>query len=214
MSFRYSPLVAVLALALGHRAAVGQASSPVAAAAAVRAAAPSLFAGSGRPEPTPPQAGAALKRSYRLRLTSVWPQESAGGCRNGGEETIEGDLARRPDGTYAGMLARHTTLLFCGAHGAAGAACSLTLTGAGPVAMTGMVLGDQHAPSGRALRVTWLPAPGQDAWVIGACAEGFKRAMREMYLTTAHAAEFPATTVGAGPVRAALDSYAWKVELN
>ena len=34
-----------------------------------------------------------------------------------------------------------------------------------------------------------------------------------MYLTTPHAAEFPATTVGDGPATAALDSYAWRVEL-
>ncbi len=61
--------------------------------------------------PTP----VALKTAYHVRLTSTWPQETAGDCRNGGEETLDGTLTRNADGTYSGSLARTTRLLFCGA---------------------------------------------------------------------------------------------------
>ena len=50
--------------------------------------------------------------------------------------------------------------------------------------------------------------------MTGACAEAFKQAVREMYLSTPHAAEFPLTTVGSAPRTEALDSYAWKVRLD
>ncbi len=47
------------------------------------------------PTPTPP----TLKAAYRVQLTSTWPQETtAGGCRNGGEETLEGMLSGNGDG--------------------------------------------------------------------------------------------------------------------
>jgi hypothetical protein len=50
--------------------------------------------------------------------------------------------------------------------------------------------------------------------VHGACAPAFKQAMKEMYLSTPHAAEFPLTSVGAGPRTERLENYAWKVELE
>src|SRR6266542_3446425 len=56
-------------------------------------------------------APAALKTAYHLRLSSTWPQEAAGDCRNGGEETLDGTLTRNPDGSYSGSFARHTRLL-------------------------------------------------------------------------------------------------------
>jgi hypothetical protein len=214
MSFRLSPLAAALGLALGYRGLAAQVTAPAAASGAVRLALPASLALTESPEPTSPHAKAALKPAYRLRLTSTWPQETAGGCRNGGEETVAGELALQADGSYAGTLTRRTTLLFCGAHGPGAAACSLVLAGTGPVTMAGLVLADQRSPSGRALRVTWSPAPGHRAEVTGECAEGFKTAVRAMYLSTPHAAEFPVTTVGSGPTTEELDSYAWKIELE
>jgi len=161
----------------------------------------------------------ALKPVYHVRLTSTWPQEAAGGgCRNGGEETIEGTLAREADGTYTGTFARRTELLFCGAHGshhdAETTACELALTGRGDVSATGVVRDDEASPSGREMRLVWTPAPGHQASVRGACAPAFKEAMKEMYLSTPHAAEFPLTPAGVGPRTERLENYAWKVELE
>jgi hypothetical protein len=202
MSFRFSPLAAALALG---------AAAPAAAQSAL-ADAPALgLTAASVPAPAPP----ALKAAYRLHLTSTWPQYIASqGCRNGGEETLDGVLTRNADGTYSGRFARHTELLFCGAHGPAAAGCSLVLVGNGAVAMTGVVLSDEASPSGRSVRVTWTPAPEHEAEVTGQCTEGFKRAVRQMYLTTPHAAEFPLTTVGSAPRTERLDSYAWEVELE
>jgi hypothetical protein len=161
----------------------------------------------------------ALKPAYHVRLTSTWPQEAAGGgCRNGGEETIEGTLAREADGTYTGTFARRTELLFCGSHGthqdAEAAACELVLTGQGDVSATGVVRDDESSPSGREVRLVWTPAPAHQASVRGACDSAFKQAMKEMYLSTPHAVEFPLTSAGAGPRRERLENYAWKVELE
>jgi hypothetical protein len=204
MSFRFSPLAAALALGRVTTPVLGQSADGQAPTALALTAA-------SAPVPGP----AALKPAYHLSLTSTWPQQVvAAGCRNGGEETLAGTLALEPDGTYAGRLTRRTRLLFCGAHGPAAAGCSLTLEGKGAVTMTGVVLADEMSPSGRSVRVTWTPAPGHDAQVTGACAEAFKQAVREMYLSTPHAAEFPLTTVGSAPWTEELDSYAWKVRLD
>jgi len=161
----------------------------------------------------------ALKPVYHVRLTSTWPQEAAaGGCRNGGEETIEGTLAREADGTYTGTFARRTELLFCGTHGSLqhprAAACELALTGRGDVSATGVVRDDESSPSGQEVRLVWTPAPAHQASVRGACAPAFKQAMKEMYLSTPHAAEFPLTSAGAGPRTERLENYAWRVELE
>jgi hypothetical protein len=160
----------------------------------------------------------ALKPVYHVRLTSTWPQDAGGGCRNGGEETIEGTIARRADGTYTGTFARRTELLFCGTHGshqnAKTAACELALTGQGDVSATGVVRDDESSPSGQEVRLVWTPTPAHKAAVHGACAPAFKQAMEEMYLSTPHAAEFPLTPAGAGPRTERLENYAWKVELE
>ena len=137
------------------------------------------------------------------------------GCRNGGEETLEGTLARSPDGTYSGTLrAADAALVLRRARTRPRRRARSTLVGKGAVTMTGVVLADETSPSGRSIRVTWTPAPGHEAAVSGACAEGFKQAVREMYLSTPHAAEFPLTTVGSGPRTEELESYAWKVEVE
>lgn len=202
MSFRISPLA--VALALGGAAAPVMAQSPAPVA-------PASLALTAPPMPGP----GALKSAYRLRLTSMWPQQIvAAGCRNGGEETIDGTLTRNPDGSYAGNFSRQTRLLFCGAHGPVASACSLDLVGKGRVTMTGVVLEDETSPSGRSIRVTWAPDAGHEAVVSGECADGFKQAVREMYLSTLHAAEFPLTTVGSGPRSDELESYAWRVEVE
>ena len=160
----------------------------------------------------------ALKPVYHVRLTSTWPQDAGGGCRNGGEETIEGTIAREADGTYTGTFARRTELLFCGTHGSPGdteaAACELALTGQGEVRATGVVREDESSPSGQEVRLVWTPTPTHEAAVHGACAPAFKQAMKEMYLSTPHAAEFPLTAAGAGPRTERLENYAWKVELE
>src|SRR4051794_15322626 len=54
-----------------------------------------------------------LKSAYRVRLTSTWAQEvGTTGCRNGGDEALEGELTSNADGTYTGTLSRRTELLF------------------------------------------------------------------------------------------------------
>jgi hypothetical protein len=196
-----------------------------AAALGIAAMIPSAGAGQSALEParaslafakTAP-APAALKTAYHVRLISTWPQEAAGDCRNGGEETLEGTLTRNTDGTYSGSFARNTRLLFCGAHGAEGAAaqsCALTLQGEGRVTANGVVMEDESSPSGRSVRVEWTPAPGHSAEVMGACPAAFKDALRGMYLTTRHAAEIPLTPAGAGPRTERLENYAWTVEID
>lgn len=167
----------------------------------------------------PSPLSASLSSSYRVRLTSTWPQQAAAGdCRNGGEEVLEGTLMRSPDGTYAGTFTRRTELLFCGAHrpisGATAAACALTLSGRGSVDVIGVVTSDASSPSGRGVQLTWVPVAGHEVTVTGACAPAFKSAMQAMYLTTPHAAEFALTTAGTGPRSERLEDYAWKVELE
>ena len=76
------------------------------------------------------------------------------------------------------------------------------------------MLEDETSPSGRSIRVSWTPAAGHEAEVSGECAEGFKQAVRSMYLSTLHAAEFPLTTVGSGPRTDELESYAWRAEVE
>jgi hypothetical protein len=86
--------------------------------------------------------------------------------------------------------------------------------GKGRVTMTGVVLADETSPSGRSIRVTWTPDAGHEAAVSGECAAGFKQAVRGMYLSTLHAAEFPLTTVGSESRTDELESYAWRVEVE
>jgi hypothetical protein len=199
---------------LGAAAALALAAlipSDGAAQSALRPARASFALAGEAPAPT------ALKAVYHVRLTSTWPQEAAGACRNGGEETLDGTLIRNADGTYSGRFARNTRLLFCGAHGSEGAAaesCALTLQGEGRVTANGVVMEDETSPSGRSVRVEWTPAPGHSAVVTGACPPAFKHALRGMYLSTRHGAEIPLTAAGTGPRTERLENYPWTVELE
>jgi len=157
----------------------------------------------------------ALAERYHIRLTSAWPQLPAGaGCSNGGTETVEGTLARTDSGDYAGSFDRTTHLLFCGAHGSGGDACTLTLDGAGRVAMRGMVVADERSPSGRALRVAWVPDADHAARVRGECGAEFKRKVERMYLSVRHGAEFALPNAGAAPRTERLEEFAWTVEVE
>jgi hypothetical protein len=199
----------------------------LAAALAAGSLAPSLAGAQGALDPAPAALAfseapvpAALKATYHLVLTSTWPQEQVrNGCRNGGSETVEGTLVRGAAGGYTGTFTRHTELLFCGAHGesslgAEPQGCALTLTGKGTVAMNGVVMDDETSPSGRAMRATWIPDATHGATVSGACPAAFKDAVRAMYLSTPHGAEFPLTAAGTGPRTERLENYAWTVELE
>lgn len=158
---------------------------------------------------------AALAPTYHVRLTSAWPQlPASGGCENGGSETLEGILTRTPDGGYAGNLSRRTRLLFCGAHGAAGDACSLVLEGEGRVEVEGVVVADERSSSGQALWVAWTPAAEHGAEVRGLCGPEFKRRVRLMYLTARHGAEFGLPPAGAARWIERLEDYAWIVEIE
>lgn len=163
-----------------------------------------------------PRGSVALPAAYHLRLESVWPQAVAAAeeCRNGGDEIVEGMLIRSADGTYRGNFDRRTRILFCGAHGAGGRACELVLEGSGKVAMAGVVVPDETSPSGRALRVSWLPSPSHGAAVRGACSADFKRSVEEMYLSVRHGAEFAVPEAGMGKRVERLENYAWTVEIE
>ena len=163
---------------------------------------------------SPPRA--ALANVYHLKLGSAWPQLPAGadGCRNGGDEIVEGALHRGADGVYRGSLDRRTLLLFCGAHGAGGEACELVLEGDGKVAMTGHAVPDETSPSGSALRVSWRPTPGHGAAVRGACSADFKRSIEAMYRSATHGAEFAVPAAGGERRVERLENYAWTVEVG
>jgi hypothetical protein len=157
----------------------------------------------------------ALADHYRVRLTSAWPQlRVSAGCVNGGTESVEGTLTRTATGGYAGSFARTTHLLFCGAHGNGGAACSLTLDGDGAVLMQGTVLLDERSPSGRALRVAWTPDSSHGAEVSGECGAEFKEKVERMYLSVRHGAEFALPNAGAARRTARLEEFAWTVEVE
>jgi hypothetical protein len=184
------------------------------AGSAQRESAPALALSLGdsiRPAP-------ALKAAYRVRLTSTWPQEATAGCRNGGVETIDGTLARAADGRYTGTFTRRTRLLFCGAHGnregTPTLACELELTGQGTVAVTGALRAREPGVEGQDVLLVWTPIAGHAAAVRGACATAFKAAVKQMYLTTPHTAEFALPSAGTGPRTERLENYAWTVELE
>lgn len=212
MSRRFAPPAATIALA-------GLVTLTLTDAAAAQAPASSTLAITAASVPAGTR---ALKSSYRVRLSSTWAQETdAHGCLNGGEETVEGTLARASDGSYAGTFTRRTRLLFCGAHGVRGndaqtpvESCALTLEGGGTVAMTGAVVADETSPSGRSARVRWTPGPDAEVTVTGACPPAFKAAVDTMYRTATHGVEFPLTTVGQGARTERLENYAWKVEVE
>ena len=158
---------------------------------------------------------AALAEAYHLKLRSAWPQLGNGvGCRNGGDEVVEGTLTRNSDGTYAGTFDRRTVILFCGAHATTGEACELVLEGTGRVAMHGVMLAEGATSGGNALRLSWAPMTAHDATVRGACSADFKRSVEEMYLTVRHGAEVTLPAPGVGRRVERLENYAWTVEIE
>ena len=166
-------------------------------------------------EPPPSPHTDRLADHYRVRLTSAWPQLPSGsGCENGGAETVEGLLIRTGRDDYSGTLTRRTHLLFCGAHGGHGDACTLVLDGKGEVIMRGAVVPDAASPSGRSLRVVWTPAVEHAASVTGACSAEFKEKVERMYLTVRHGAEFMLPNAGSAPRTERLDEYAWVVDVE
>ena len=195
-----SSLAALAFLALGAAPAAAQA-----------------FAYGEPPPPSPARVrpSSTLADRYHVRLASAWPQLPAGaGCENGGHETVEGTLTRTGEQDYAGSFTRTTHLLFCGAHGSGGAACTLTLDGEGGVAMRGMVVADERSPSGRTLRLAWTPDAAHAARVSGACGEEFKRKVERMYLSARHGVEFALPNAGAAPRTERLEEFAWTVEVR
>lgn len=187
---------------------------PLGAQSAAPAGAVSALAlGEPPARPTVP----ALKHEYRIHLQSAWPQHTGpkAGCVNGGEETLEGTLAATGNGAFTGTFARHTRLLFCGAHGnGAEGDCALTLEGSGEVAVSAMVIGDESSPSGRVARLLWVPEPGHSATITGECAAPFKEAVQAMYLNAHHSVELPLTPAGSAPLRERLTDYAWTVTVE
>jgi hypothetical protein len=158
---------------------------------------------------------AALASTYRVRLTSAWPRQTAPSeCADAGSETLDGVLVQTGRDSYTGTFTRRTWLLFCGRHGADAAACELTLEGEGEVSMTAQVLLDETSPSGRSARLVWIPLQGHHAAVKGACAESFKRGVERMYLTVRHGAEVPLPAAGAAPIRQRLENYAYVAEIE
>lgn len=152
-----------------------------------------------------------LPAVYQVRLTSDWPQYTTGaGCVNGGEELLTGTLHSTAAG-YAGTFRRTATIRFCGGHGQASEACTLTLTSSGPVAATARVYSDGGSPM---LLLHWAaPEEGGATTVSGDCLPAFEESVRRLYLTVAHTLEVPLPASPAGhAVR--LDDYGWIVEIR
>jgi hypothetical protein len=160
---------------------------------------------------------AALKPKYQLRLTSDWPQLAAadGSCLNGGEEFLEGGVELTSGGEYLGTLTRTTTIHFCGSHGLARDACTLTLRSKGPVVARGEV---QARPAGWAnpvLELGWSTVPdGSEVMLDGDCTPSFNEALRRMYLGVSHRLEFSLPAAGEAGRRERLDDYGWEVEVE
>jgi hypothetical protein len=174
------------------------------------------YAKTGAPGSRPQPAATNLEASYHLTLTSTWPRWSGApvGCADGGIETVEGMPHRIGAGKYSGTFTRRTRLLFCGSHGSGTGSCELTLVGNGKVAMTGVVVPDESSPSGRSARLSWVPGAGHQAMVEGQCAEGFKQAVQQMYLTVRHGAEVPLPAAGAARIKRQLENYAYIAEVE
>ena len=162
-----------------------------------------------------PRGAAPLADAYHLSLRSAWPQLGSSGaaCRNGGDEMLRGMVMRNAEGMYEGTLDRTTLLFFCGAHSVSGESCELVLEGDGRVAVRGVVVSDEVSPSGRALRLSWVPSADHAAEVQGACSADFKRSVRQMYLSVRHGAEF-ALPVAGKAMRERLEDYPWTVEVE
>lgn len=158
--------------------------------------------------------GEGLASAYTLSLVSDWPQLSVGGtCFNGGQEALDGTLTRTASGRYEGQLERRATILFCGVHGGAESACSLTLTSRGPVEARAEVLPDGAEGASPVVELKWAAAEGASEVAIrGDCTPGFNDSLRRMYLGVSHTIEFPLPRAGEGARTVRLEDYGWIVE--
>ena len=158
-----------------------------------------------------------LKSSYRIRLTSAWPQlrTSGGECVNGGQEVLEGILTRSAGGRYAGVFTRVTGFLFCGVHATAVEACQLTLTGRGEVEAVGQPYRNGEDSIGQAIVLSWRPDPERsEVSIAGSCIKTFEDRLEAMYLTALHQVEFTLPWAGSGPQVEDLEDYGWIVEIE
>lgn len=166
----------------------------------------------GRPLPARPAIPVnPLREAYALRLTSDWPQYRSGaGCVNGGDEVVAGTLEATEAG-YAGTLRRDATIRFCGSHGQASDACTLTLTSSGPVDATARVY---TVGESAMLLVSWqAPEGAGEATVHGDCAPAFEDSVRRLYFSVAHSLEVP-LPAGSGGHTVRLEDYGWIAEVR
>ncbi len=183
---------------------------PLLAAAPLAGQAEVAFAPATGPAAAP-LANPAPRSTWTVRLTSDWPQyENGTMCANGGEETLSGTLALDAAGAYRGFLERKATIRFCGKHAHAAKDCHLTLNSTGMVEATGRVE-EGAAPF---LLLAWSTPPDSAyATVQGTCPAEFQKAVRQLYLSVAHAVEVPLPA--AGDTRAIrLEDYGWIAELQ
>ncbi len=160
---------------------------------------------------------AALKSTYSVHMVSAWPQLSMPNstCVNGGEEVLEGTIEQTSGGNYVGSLQRRATIRFCGTHGPATEACSLTLRSVGPVAAQGEVQPFTRGWTNPTVELRWATAEsGNDVTVEGDCAATFNESLRRMYLGVTHMVEFPLPVVGEGLRREELADYGWIVAVQ
>jgi hypothetical protein len=158
---------------------------------------------------------AALRPVYSVRLASDWPElvGKDGRCRNGGEEVITGELELTSGGNYLGTLTREATIRFCGAHGPATEACSLTLRSTGPVAARGEVEPFRGGWTNPLLTLHWAAPAGAVAEVDGDCQPAFAESLRRLYLGVTHMIEFHLPVTGEGRHREHLEE-GWIVEVQ
>jgi hypothetical protein len=166
------------------------------------------------PVPDRRHAEPTLRDSYRLRLTSAWPQLAGAdpSCINGGEEQLVGTVSRAGDDTYAGDLERRTTIQFCGEHAATAGACTLTLVGEGRV----QALGHLAVEPGMApvMQLRWTPMGGATPKLEGTCADSFGAALGRMYASVTHGLEFSLPAAASGPVDLDLTDIGWRLRVE
>lgn len=160
---------------------------------------------------------AALKPAYQIHLVSDWPQlgTADGRCMNGGEEMLDGTVELTSGGNYIGTLERRATIRFCGAHGQAREACSLTLRSTGPVSARGEVHPFTSGWTNPVVELHWATASeGNGVAVEGDCPPAFNNALQQMYLGVTHVLEFTLPVVGDGARTERLDDYGWTVKVK
>lgn len=160
------------------------------------------------------RADAPFESTYRLRLTSAWPEwRLSAECVNGGEEVLEGSLHWTASRLYRGEFSRQTTIRFCGAHGSAADACSATLTGSGTVQAEGTVLGPAENRDGNLVELRWFPDSTTVATLSGDCPEDFGENLRRLYASATHSVELVLPAGDRRVERQRVEDYGWVVEI-